>query len=109
HPGRRSALKTVPSIWSSVFQREEKTRAIKPLHSISICGRILLLCDEVQTMKKILFAAICILLLGVVPVIYNAQVDTKWKVHDPDRPAPPAIDPGTASTQDSSGRPPSDA
>src|SRR5438552_4556607 len=60
-------------------------------------------------MKKILFAVICILLLGVVPAICNAQVDTKWKVHDPDRPAPPAIDSGTASTQESPGRPPSDA
>jgi len=60
-------------------------------------------------MKKILFAAICILLLAVAPVICSAQVDTKWRVHDPDRPVPPAIEPGTASTQDSSGRPPSDA
>src|SRR5205809_204862 len=60
-------------------------------------------------MKKILFAVICILLLGVVPAICNAQVDTKWKVHDPDRPVPPAIDSGTASTQDSPGRLPSDA
>jgi hypothetical protein len=60
-------------------------------------------------MKKILFAAICILVLAVVPATCNAQVDTKWKVHDPDRPVPPAIDPGTQSTQDSPGRPPSDA
>ena len=60
-------------------------------------------------MKKILFAAICILVLAVVPATCNAQVDTKWKVHDPDRPVPPAIDPGAQSTQDSPGRPPSDA
>ena len=60
-------------------------------------------------MKKILFASICIPLLGVVPAICNAQVDTKWKIHDPDRPVPPVIDPGTQSTQDSPGRPPSDA
>ncbi|HTY84324.1 MAG TPA: DUF1080 domain-containing protein [Silvibacterium sp.] len=32
-----------------------------------------------------------------------------WKIHDPDRPVPPVIDPGTASTQEAPGRPPSDA
>jgi hypothetical protein len=38
-----------------------------------------------------------------------AQVDTRWKPNDPDRPVPPVIEPATASTQDSAGRPPSDA
>lgn len=38
-----------------------------------------------------------------------AQVDARWKIHDPDRPLPPVIDPGTPSTQDSPGRAPSDA
>ena len=33
----------------------------------------------------------------------------KWKIHDPNRPVPAVIDPGTASTQDTPGRPPSDA
>src|SRR5881398_1299779 len=33
----------------------------------------------------------------------------KWHVHDGDRPQPPVITPGTASTQDSPGKPPSDA
>ena len=33
----------------------------------------------------------------------------KWHVHDPDRPWPKIIDPGTASTPDTPGRPPSDA
>jgi hypothetical protein len=33
----------------------------------------------------------------------------EWKVHDMDRPAPKVIDPGTTSTQDAAGRPPSDA
>jgi Domain of Unknown Function (DUF1080) len=37
------------------------------------------------------------------------QVDPRWKANDPDRPLPPVIDPGTASTQDAPGRPPSDA
>jgi Domain of Unknown Function (DUF1080) len=60
-------------------------------------------------MRKVLFAAIGALLLAVVPAICNAQVDTKWKIHDPSRPLPPVIDPGTSGAQDSPGRPPSDA
>lgn len=41
----------------------------------------------------------------------NATVETAqgWKVHDMDRPRPPVIDPGTFSTQDKAGQPPSDA
>ena len=50
-----------------------------------------------------------ILLLASVPAICRAQVDPRWKIHDPARPVPPVIDAGTASTQDSPGRPPSDA
>jgi hypothetical protein len=38
-----------------------------------------------------------------------AQVDPKWKIHDMDRPVPSVVDPGSASTQDTPGRPPSDA
>jgi hypothetical protein len=38
-----------------------------------------------------------------------AQAPMKWKIHDLNRPLPPVIDPGTASTQDKPGRPPSDA
>lgn len=38
-----------------------------------------------------------------------AQVDTKWKIHDLNRPLPPIITPGTSSTQDSPGKAPSDA
>jgi Domain of Unknown Function (DUF1080) len=60
-------------------------------------------------MRKILLVAIGGLLLAVVPVVGHAQVDKRWKIHDPDRPAPPVVDPGTASTQDSPGRAPSDA
>ena len=33
----------------------------------------------------------------------------RWHVHDGDRPMPPVIDPGTSSTQESPGKPPSDA
>jgi Domain of Unknown Function (DUF1080) len=60
-------------------------------------------------MRKISWFCVCLFVLASFASVCNAQVDTKWKVHDPDRPAPPAIDPGTASTQDSSGRRPSDA
>jgi hypothetical protein len=38
-----------------------------------------------------------------------AQVDAHWKPNDEARPLPPVIDPGTASTQDTPGQPPSDA
>src|SRR5437660_12906777 len=60
-------------------------------------------------MKKFLFVTICTVLLAVVTAVCNPQVDPRWKIHDLSRPAPPAIDPGTASSQDSPGRPPSDA
>jgi hypothetical protein len=38
-----------------------------------------------------------------------AQSPMKWKIHDLNRPLPPIVDPGTASTQDAAGRAPSDA
>jgi len=50
-----------------------------------------------------------ILLALFTATICSAQVDTKWKIHDMDRPAPPVITPGTATTQDAPGRAPSDA
>jgi hypothetical protein len=39
----------------------------------------------------------------------QTQVDPKYEIHDRNRPLPPAVDPGTASTQDAPGRAPSDA
>jgi hypothetical protein len=39
----------------------------------------------------------------------HAQVDPKWEIHDRNRPNPPVITPGTTSTQDAAGKPPSDA
>jgi hypothetical protein len=44
------------------------------------------------------FAALC-----------NAQVDPKWEIHDRNRPNPPVVTPSTSSTQESPGKPPSDA
>ena len=60
-------------------------------------------------MRKILLFTIGALLLAVVPAICKPQIDSRWKIHDLTRPQPPVIDPGTFSTQDSPGRPPSDA
>src|SRR5437870_1874537 len=37
------------------------------------------------------------------------QPDGKWRVHDVSRPRPPMVTPGTESSQDRPGRPPSDA
>lgn len=42
-------------------------------------------------------------------VVASAAPDPRWLVHDRDRPLPPVVDPGTASTQEQPGRPPSDA
>jgi hypothetical protein len=60
-------------------------------------------------MRKLLFVTIAALPLAGMPATCKAQIDTRWKIHDTGRPQPPVISPGTASTQDSPGRPPSDA
>lgn len=60
-------------------------------------------------MRKSLILTFGAVLLFGVPNISRAQVDTKWKIHDPEHPLPTVISPGTASTQDAPGRPPSDA
>lgn len=60
-------------------------------------------------MRKIRFLATAGLLLFSRSTICSAQVDTRWKIHDPNRPVPPVIDPGTPSTPEAPGRPPSDA
>src|SRR6266852_4683444 len=60
-------------------------------------------------MKKT--AAILFLSLSVftVATFAQTQVDPKWQIHDPNRPVPPVIDPGTTSTPEMPARPPSDA
>ena len=55
---------------------------------------------------RLLFAAVGVLFAGP---ICNAQVDPRWKIHDMDRPVPAVITPGTPSTQQTPGKPPSDA
>jgi hypothetical protein len=56
-----------------------------------------------RTIFSVLALALCIAHLSM------AQVDSRWKPNDPDRPLPPVIEPGTVSTQDGPGHPPSDA
>jgi hypothetical protein len=60
-------------------------------------------------MKKWLLIIRTGLLLAASSSVCYAQVQTTWKIHDPSRPLPSVIDPGTPGTQDSPGRPPSDS
>ena len=55
------------------------------------------------------FVAAALLVVGITTLGLATQVDVKWKIHDTSRPRPPIITPGTASTQDQAGQPPSDA
>lgn len=45
----------------------------------------------------------------VLSVVLTAAPDPQWLVHDRSRPLPPVVQPGTASTQEQPGKPPSDA
>src|ERR1700686_422883 len=56
-----------------------------------------------RTVFLLLVSAFCLAQLSI------AQVDPRWKPNDPDRPVPPVIEPGTPSTLDAPGHPPSDA
>lgn len=60
-------------------------------------------------MRNVYLLPACAFLLISAPTVCHAQVGTQWKIHDPNRPLPPVIDPGTASTQETPGRAPSDA
>jgi len=60
-------------------------------------------------MTKTSFSALAALILLALNSVSFSQAEMKWKIHDLNRPLPPVIDPGTASTQDAPGRPPSDA
>lgn len=52
---------------------------------------------------------VMIFLLPALAPTASAQVDPKWKIHDETRPVPSVVEPATPSTQESSGRAPSDA
>jgi hypothetical protein len=60
-------------------------------------------------MKKSLFFGLTALVALAIPSMTFGQAPIKWKIHDPDRPLPPIVTPGTPSTQDAPGKAPSDA
>jgi hypothetical protein len=53
--------------------------------------------------------AVAVAAAGIAAAATAGQVDTRWKIHDTARPKPAIITPGTASTQEQAGLPPSDA
>jgi hypothetical protein len=55
------------------------------------------------------YSLVSIAAFAVVTQLSSAPAPMKWKIHDPNRPVAPIVDPGTASTQAAPGRPPSDA
>ncbi len=57
-------------------------------------------------MKKSLSVS---LFTSLIVITACGQTSTQWKPHDRNRPAPPVIDPGVSSTQDTPGKAPSDA
>jgi hypothetical protein len=57
--------------------------------------------------RKFLPIAAAVILISFAQ-LSTAQAPMKWKIHDVNRPLPPVVDPGTASTQETPGRPPSD-
>jgi hypothetical protein len=65
--------------------------------------------NEVRIMGRTRLSFLAVAMLAASPTILHAQIDPRWKIHDMDRPVPSVVDPGTASTQDAAGRPPSDA
>jgi len=66
-------------------------------------------CEAAPSMKNYFRPAVILLPLLFFVQFSQAQAPIKWKIHDPNRPLPPVIDPGTASTPDTPGHPPSDA
>jgi hypothetical protein len=50
-----------------------------------------------------------LVIVFILSTLAFAQRSAKWGIHDMNRPKPQIVDPGTASTQDKTGTPPSDA
>ncbi len=59
--------------------------------------------------KFLLFAVLFGISSGVAIHQIKGQTEKKWSVHDLNRPVPPLVEPGSASTEEKAGRPPSDA
>jgi hypothetical protein len=55
------------------------------------------------------FVVLAFVGMGVATGVARAQVDTRWEIHDRNRPVPVVVTPGTSSTQDAPGKAPSDA
>jgi hypothetical protein len=64
---------------------------------------------EGESMRKSLLAVVTGLAICALALPSLGQEQIKWKIHDRNRPLPPVVDPGTASTPDVPGRAPSDA
>jgi hypothetical protein len=61
-------------------------------------------------MKRNLRVWIGLVAVALLSAAVIGQAPTiKWTIHDRERPLPPVVDPGTTSTQDAPGKPPSDA
>lgn len=60
-------------------------------------------------MRKYFCSTVIFVLSLLFACASHAQVDTKWKIHDLNRPVPAVITPGTSSTRDAPGKAPSDA
>ena len=58
--------------------------------------------------RPIVFSLATVLMLSLTQLSFP-QAEMNWKIHDPNRPLPPIVDPGTVSTQQAVGRAPSDA
>jgi 3-keto-disaccharide hydrolase len=65
--------------------------------------------EHFQTTSTPLHAALVTALALLGQVTLQAQPDPNWLDHDRNRPQPPAVNPGTFSTQELPGQPPSDA
>jgi hypothetical protein len=59
--------------------------------------------------KLRVLVAMWMAVVGCGVMVTSAQTQTEWKAHDRNRPAPPVVDPGTASSGNMVGRAPSDA
>jgi hypothetical protein len=69
-----------------------------------------------QLLSRKLIGTLCLVATGLIAALAVAQERadkqqpwSKYKVHEMTRPAPPVVTPGTPSTQDQPGKPPSDA
>ena len=88
-----------------------KLRVLCGLEPLAPCGfiqRFMMLADEAMLMRKHHLLSLAVITM-LVQLCSGPGSPMKWKIHDLNRPTPPVIDPGTASTQETPGTSPSDA